>query len=208
MSAERAVRIAGLAALGLFSALLAGVLLLAVFWEAGAERFVGNRIAGIGGPFELRRTDGTPFTDKDVEGRPHIVYFGFTFCPDLCPTTLYQLADAREGLGAAAQDLAILFVSVDPERDTPAVLDSYAAAFPGVTALTGTEEQLNQAARTFGAYFRRVPLQDGGYTVDHTTTALLFERDSAFAGTIPHDATLDEAREKVAALLDEDAPRR
>ena len=167
--------------------------------------WVANNVRGIGGPFMLQTSDGQPFGREQLLGRPHIVYFGFTYCPDLCPTTLYQLASVMSKLGPAAdrERMTVVFVSVDPERDKPDVLKEYLTAFDQrMVALTGSAEAIREAANAYGVFYRKVPLEGGGYTMDHSSTALLFTADGTLLETIPYDETDDVAAEKVARLLE------
>jgi protein SCO1 len=97
--------------------------------KPGVQRRIANSFVRIGGPFELMHQDGEPFTQQDLLGHPHVLYFGFTYCPDIYPTTLFQIVNIVEGLGDKASPLKVVFVSVDPERDTPAVLKEYVSAF-------------------------------------------------------------------------------
>ncbi len=166
------------------------------------ERWIGNDVAGIGGPFALTSHTGAPFSRDDLIGRPHILYFGFTFCPDLCPTMLFQLGAIAEELEIGADDLRVVFVSLDPDRDTVPVLREYIGAFHGdFVALTGSAEAIDKAAKAYRIFYRFEP-QGDSYTVDHTVNALLFHADGGYAGSIDHQASVDEARAKVVALLE------
>ncbi|HMB48992.1 MAG TPA: SCO family protein [Afifellaceae bacterium] len=168
--------------------------------------WIANNVTGIGGPFSLRSADGNPFSQDDLLGRPHIVYFGFTYCPDLCPTTLFQIASVLGKLGPEADPdrLTVAFVSVDPERDTPEVLREYISAFdPRMIALTGSPTQVREAARAYDIFYRKVDLEEGGYTVDHSASALLFAADGTLFDTIAFDESDESAMRKVAALLAE-----
>lgn len=124
-------------------------------------------------------------TRGDLLDRPHILYFGFTTCVDLCPTTLYQISSGMGALGHRADPLKVAFVSVDPERDTPEVLRRYMSAFdPRMMALTGRPDEIAQAAAAYRIFYRKIDLGAGDYTMDHTPSALLFRRDGTMAGTI------------------------
>jgi len=141
--------------------------------------------AAVGGPFELSTTDGTPFTDANVKGRPYLVFFGFTNCPDVCPTTLFELTGLFKEMGPSADKITPLMVSVDPERDTPETLKVYMTAFdPRVIALRGTPEQTAKTAKAFAAYFKKVPLDGENYTMDHTAGVWLMKADGTFQGTL------------------------
>lgn len=141
--------------------------------------------AAVGGPFELSTTDGKPFTNADVEGSPYLVFFGFTNCPDICPTTLFELTSLFKEMGPSAGKITPLMISVDPERDTPEMLKVYMTAFdPRIIALRGTPEQTTKTAKAFAAYFKKVPLDGGNYTMDHTAGVWLMKADGTFQGTL------------------------
>lgn len=156
----------------------------------------------IGGPFSLLDGDGKPVTEATLRGRPVAMFFGFTHCPDVCPTTLAEAATWLEALGPDGKDLRFVFVSVDPERDTPEVLKSYIAAFdPRVTALTGSSEQVDAMIKAYRVYARKVPLEGGGYTMDHTAGVYLMNRDMKFVGIINYQEETAKALAKLRALL-------
>ena len=139
----------------------------------------------VGGPFTLTGGDGRSFSSSSLAGKPYAIFFGFTHCPDVCPTTLARLVRLRAQLKAGTDALAIVFVSVDPERDGPKEVGSYASLFGApVTGLTGTPAQIAQVKRQFRIYSEKVPDDAGGYTVDHTATVLLFDSDGKFVATI------------------------
>ena len=142
-------------------------------------------LASFGGPFTLTGSDGKPFTSSALSGKPYGIFFGFTHCPDVCPTTLARMVKLRNKLGAGARPFEIVFVTVDPERDGPAEVGKYAELFnSSVIGLTGTPAQIAQVKKQFGIYSRKVPDQGGSYSVDHTATVLLFDRNGRFTGTI------------------------
>ena len=142
-------------------------------------------LASIGGPFTLTGSDGKPFTSSSLSGKPYGIFFGFTHCPDVCPTTLARMVKLRNELGAGERPFEIVFVTVDPERDGPAEVGKYAELFNSpVIGLTGTPAQITQVKKQFGIYSRKVPDQSGSYSVDHTATVLLFDRNDRFTGTI------------------------
>lgn len=181
---------------------LAGIAADALFWDRGLREHVANHIAIVGGPFALRTAAGEMVTRGDLLDRPHILYFGFTTCVDLCPTTLYQISSGMGALGHRADPLKVAFVSVDPERDTPEVLRRYMSAFdPRMMALTGRPDEIAQAAAAYRIFYRKIDLGAGDYTMDHTPSALLFRRDGTMAGTIAAQDTDDAARAKIAALV-------
>jgi protein SCO1/2 len=152
----------------------------------------------LGGPFVLTDSQGRRFDSRSLEGKPHVLFFGFTHCPDVCPNTLARLAKFRKQLGKGDDAFQILFVSVDPERDTPAELANYIKLFnTPVTALTGTPREIADVTRSFGIYAKKVPTEGGGYTMDHSAQVLLFDADGAFRGTIAFDETDEPALQKL-----------
>lgn len=142
----------------------------------------------LGGPFTLTGTDGKPFSSAQaLSGRPYAMFFGFTNCPDVCPNTLGRLAKLRKELGQGDKAFDIVFVSVDPKRDTPAVIKEYVGLFgTPIIGLTGTEEQVAAVAKNHAIYQRKVedPAAPGGYTMDHGSQVLLFGREGKFVSTI------------------------
>ncbi|MEL6288515.1 MAG: SCO family protein [Pseudomonadota bacterium] len=137
----------------------------------------------IGGQFTMVRDDGATVTQADFKGKPLLIFFGFTFCPDVCPATLQVTSEALELLGPQADDLNAVFVSVDPERDTPEALTSYLADFDErITGLTGTKEQVAEIAKAWRVYYARVadPNSAGGYTMDHSAYLYLMGPDGRY----------------------------
>lgn len=138
--------------------------------------------AKVGGPFQLVNQDGQAVDESILKGRWSVVFFGFTYCPDICPSTLQAVAVAQEELGARARDLQVVFISVDPERDTPEQLKTYLSldAFPdNVVGLTGTPEQVAAAAKAYYVYYRKSG-EGPNYTVDHSTAAYLMDPEGQF----------------------------
>ena len=149
------------------------------------QQGAGINLTGTGGPFTLTGSDGRPFSSSALSGKPYAIFFGFTHCPDVCPTTLARLVKLRNDLGAGDKSFQILFVTVDPERDGPAEVGKYAELFNSpVTGLTGSPAQIGQVKKQFGIFSRKVPDASGGYSVDHTSTVLLFDGRGRFTGTI------------------------
>ena len=145
-------------------------------------------MSGFGGPFTLTGADGKPFGSAKLNGKPYALCFGFTHCPDVCPTTLARLVRLRQQLGGGDHAFEIVFVSVDPERDTPEEVGKYTGLFNSpVIGLTGSPAQVAQVKKQFGIFSQKVPTTGGDYTVNHTSTVLLFDRDGQFAGTIATD---------------------
>lgn len=156
----------------------------------------------IGGPFSLTDHRGRAVTERDFAGRPAAVFFGFTHCPDVCPTTLGDLTALMEALGPDAERMHWLFVGVDWERDTPEAMAGYLEAFDRrIVGLSGTEAQIAEAALSFRVYYRRVPLEGGGYTMDHSASVFLLDAQGRFAGTIDRKESEEVALQKLRLLL-------
>ncbi len=162
----------------------------------------GTGIANIGGPFQLVDHTGKTVTEKDFLGKPTAMFFGFTHCPDVCPTTLYEMTTRLEELGADADKLNVAFVTVDPERDTPDLMADYISAFdPHISALTGTPEQVEKIVKEYKVYRRKVGKKEGEYTRDHTATIYLMDADGKFAGTIAYGEAEDIVMAKLKRLV-------
>lgn len=146
----------------------------------GGGQQVSTQIA-IGGPFRLLDQDKNEVTDETFIGEPKLVFFGFTHCPDICPTSLFEMSQAFEALGTDARKVAGLFITVDPERDTPEVMKSYLGSFhPSIQGLTGSPEQVAAVIKAYRAYAKKVPTQGGDYTMDHTAIVYLMGKDGEF----------------------------
>jgi protein SCO1 len=144
----------------------------------------------IGGPFQLVDSAGHPVTDQAFRGKYMLVYFGYTFCPDVCPTTLSDVATALDKLGPRAEQLQPLFITVDPQRDTPAVVGQYAANFsPRLVGLTGTPDQIATVAREYHVYYARhtTGSKPGDYSMDHSSILYLMGPDGHFIAPIRAD---------------------
>jgi protein SCO1/2 len=140
-----------------------------------------TQVAAIGGPFRLIDQDGRTVTDEDLKGRPFLVFFGFTHCPDICPTTLFEVSEVLRALGPDADRVRALFITVDPERDTPKAIKDYLSSFdPHLTGLTGDPDAVAAVAKAYRVYFKKVPLADGGYTMDHTAITYLMDKNGRF----------------------------
>ena len=156
----------------------------------------------IGGPFTLVDDTGAQVTEAALKGKPTVMYFGYTFCPEVCPTTLTDLAQWMQMLGPDADKLNYVFVTVDPERDTPKVMHDYVSAFdPRIRGLTGTPEQIAKVANEYRAYYKRIPTSDGGYVMDHTAILYLMDPNVRFFGVIPYQEKTDEAVAKLGSSL-------
>lgn len=150
----------------------------------------GSGVADIGGPFKLTSHKGRTITDAELRGRPFLVFFGFTHCPDVCPTTLAALTARYETLGSSAKELTTILVTVDPERDTQELLALYMEAFdPSFFALRGSVTEIEAMVKTYRAYAQKVPLAGTEYTMDHSGSVYMMDRDGRFVGTLDrHEA--------------------
>jgi protein SCO1 len=173
------------------------VVLVLVRPQAGA---IVPSAAAIGGPFRLVDQDGRTVTDGDLKGEPTLVFFGFTHCPDVCPTTLMELSDVLDKLGGDAARVHALFITVDPERDTPAEIKDYLSSFnPNLTGLTGDPAAVTEVAKSYRVYVKKVPLDNGDYTMDHTALVYLMDKNGRFVTPFnlkrrPEDAAADLRR--------------
>jgi len=181
----------------IFTAFFAGLVLC-----FGVILFVGGRgggpsgiqAAAIGGPFRLTDQNGQPFGDQDLKGKSFLVFFGFTHCPDVCPTTLFEISEIMRNLGSDADRTAALFITVDPERDSPAAIKDYLSSFdPHVHGLTGDQAALAAVARAYRVYYKKVPLDGGDYTMDHTAIVYLMDKDGRFVAPFNVKRTVEAA---------------
>jgi protein SCO1/2 len=155
---------------------------------------VAQQVAAIGGPFKLVDQNGKAVTDQDLKGHPFLVFFGFTHCPDVCPTTLFEVSEVLRALGPDADRTRALFITVDPERDTPAVMKDYLSSFdPHLSGLSGDPATVAAVAKTYRVYFKKVPLEQGGYTMDHTAIVYLMDKDGRFVSPFSLKRTPDAA---------------
>ncbi|WP_295813240.1 SCO family protein [uncultured Nitratireductor sp.] len=161
----------------------------------------GSGTADIGGAFTLTGEDGTIVTEADFVGKPTAIFFGFTFCPDVCPTTLYELSGLIEALGPDADKLNYAFVSVDWQRDGPAELARYTSSFDDrIRGLAGTEEQIEAITKAYRVYYKKIPTDDGDYTIDHTASVYLMDGEGGFVGTLSYGEAHDSMLEKLKRL--------
>lgn len=152
--------------------------------------------------FTLTDHRGTTATPQDWVGRPLLAFFGFTFCPDVCPTTLSDISDWLEELGPDADRLTATLISVDPDRDTPQVLADYLTNFdPRIVGYTGAPDQIARAAADFRARFEKIPTTDGDYTLNHTAGVFLFHTDGRFGGLIDFHEDRQFALPKIRRVL-------
>jgi protein SCO1 len=164
----------------------------------------GTNQLGIGGPFTLEDGSGNRVSDKDFRGRYMLVYFGYTFCPDVCPTTLGAVADAMDKLGPAASRIQPLFITVDPKRDTPPVVRQYAAAFgPRIIGLTGTPEEIAAVAKAYRVYYAEHRTGNGpdDYSMDHSSVLYLMNPNGGFVAPVRADLSGDEIAANLKKLM-------
>jgi len=189
----------------------AAIFVLGAFLAYSTVNWTMNRQAGnntatgadIGGSFAALRSDGKAITEKDLLGRPHVMFFGFTHCPDVCPTTLYEGSQWLEALGADGDKVDIYFVTVDPERDTVEILSDYLRAFdPRIKGITGSEQQIQQLIKKWRVYAEKVPTEDD-YTMNHTATTFLMNAKGEFVRTIAYGEDNKVAIEKLRKLIQE-----
>lgn len=155
--------------------------------------------ADVGGPFRMVDQDGRPVDERILKGKWSFVFFGFTFCPDVCPTTLAKAAAVKKLLGAQGENLQVVFFTVDPERDTPQALKAYldSVGLPGAIGLTGTPEQVAAAAKTFRIFYQKRETGPGEYTMDHSTSAYLMDPDGRFASPLAYTMTAEQEAEVI-----------
>jgi protein SCO1 len=193
---RRAANAPGLGVRPLIGGAIGAALLFAVFVA------VTNKAAAppvIGGPFELTTQTGRAYSDRDLIGQPHLVFFGFTNCQDICHTTLFEMSEVMRALGPDAP-IAGLFVTVDPERDTPEILKDYLSSFDTrIVGLTGTRSALDPMLEEYKIYAKRSPGQNGDYSIDHGVIVYLMDKNGKFVSTFdvsrnPADAARDLKR--------------
>jgi protein SCO1 len=158
-----------------------GLFLGAIFLVTGLSPTPSAGSSAIGGPFHLIDQNGKPFSNQDMKGKPYLVFFGYTHCPDICPTTLFEISQLFRKLGPDANQLGALFITVDPARDTQTVLKEYLASFdPHLRGLTGDQKAIDQAIKDYRVYAKKVPLQGSDYSMDHTAIVYLMDKDGNF----------------------------
>ena len=151
--------------------------------------------------FELYDQDNKKVTKADILGSPSVLFFGFTYCPDVCPTTLQSLSVLIGQLGESSKKLKFYFISVDPERDTPEALKQYLNSFhPAIKALTGDPKQLDVLIKSYSIYAKKVPLENNNYTMDHTSFLILIDKNTNLVDTISYDEKIDVALTKLKNL--------
>ena len=193
----------------LVAVLLGGLVILA----AGAFLGLGLREApkgaagtllasAIGGPFRLVDQNGKTVTDADLKGKWSLIYFGYTHCPDACPTTLNEIAIALDDLGPKRDAVRPVFITVDPERDTPEVLKSYVTSFDApILALTGTPEAVAQAAKDYRVYYAKHPEPGGDYSMDHSSVIYVMDPEGRFTATFTPESSPEDIAARLKKLL-------
>jgi protein SCO1 len=175
-----------------FAASLAIGLLL-MTWLMGDLKKIAAP-AAIGGPFQLTDQSGQPVTEQNLKGRPSLIFFGFTHCPDVCPTALFEISEILRAMGKDADRVNAYFVSVDPERDSKEAMRDYLSSFdPHLKGLTGDPEAIAKVLSVYRVYAKKVPLKDGDYTMDHTALTYLMDRDGHFVAPFNLNRTPDDA---------------
>jgi len=180
------------------SAFLAGlVVFFTVFLFATGQFRSAPGASAIGGPFKLTDQDGKPITDLEMKGEPLLVFFGYTHCPDVCPTTLFEISEVLHALGKDADRVHALYITVDPERDTPAVMKDYLSSFdPHLRGATGDQIAIEAAEKAYRVYAKKVPTGNGDYSMDHTALVYLMDKQGRFVAPFglkrpPADAAAD-----------------
>ncbi|MBN9050475.1 MAG: SCO family protein [Rhizobiales bacterium] len=159
-------------------------------------------VAAIGGSFTLTNQNGAAVTDTDFKGKPYLVFFGFTHCPDVCPTTLFEISEVMRALGNDAGRVNALFVTVDPERDTPAAMKDYLSSFdPHISGLTGDTAAIAAVEKSYRVYAKKVPTTGGDYTMDHTAIVYLMDKTGKFVRPFDTKRKPDEAAAELRRYL-------
>jgi len=175
--------------------------LLIVFWAMGGVSKVAQP-AAIGGPFQLTDQHGKAVTDKNLKGKPTLIFFGYTHCPDVCPTSLFEISEVLRAMGKDADKVNAVFISVDPERDTPATMKDYLSSFdPHLEGLSGDPAETAKVITSYRVYAKKVPTKDGDYTMDHTALIYLMDRDGRFVSPFNLKRTPEEAATELKRYL-------
>jgi protein SCO1/2 len=188
--------------------LVAAAFLVGLVLCLGVALVLNNRAgtasagASVGGPFALVDQDGHAVTDRDMAGHPFLVFFGFTHCPDVCPTALFEMSEIYGKLGRDGDRLGGLFITVDPERDTPAALKDYLSSFdPHLRGLTGDPAAIAATLKAYRVYAKKVPLEGGDYTMDHTAIVYLMDREGHFVAPFNLKRTPEDAATELRKYL-------
>ena len=177
---------------------IAGVLLF-VSWP-GSDRALPS--IAIGGPYTLQKSDGTTATEKTYRDKWQLVYFGYTLCPDACPTALNDISIALSELGPKRDAVRPVFITVDPERDTPESLKAYVTSFDApILALTGTADQVAKAAKGYRVYYAKHPEAGGDYSMDHSSVIYVMDPEGRFTASFTHESTPEQISERLKKLI-------
>jgi protein SCO1/2 len=190
----------GLACVAVIAATFVGVMLLVTKnLDAGHE---AKQTPKLGGPFELTDTSGRKVTEKDLLGKPTAIYFGYTYCPEACPTTMLAMTNWMKDLGPKADKMNFVFITIDPERDKPAEIKLYLTSFdPRIKGFTGTPAETKKVAQSYMVYYHKTPSPDGNYLLDHTSMVYLMDRRGKFVDAIAYQAPLAQAESQLRALI-------
>jgi protein SCO1 len=195
---KRQMLLMTLAVLAGFSGMVLCIALLASSTGPGKD----SAPAAIGGPFALVGDTGSSVTESVLAGKPYTIYFGYTYCPEVCPTTLLDLSRWIKKLGTDADKLNYVFVTIDPERDTPQLMHSYLSSFDKrIRGLTGTPEQIAKIAREYRVYYKKIPTKDGSYVMDHSSIIYLMGPDGKFTSMIAYQENDASAVAKLRNLV-------
>jgi protein SCO1 len=186
----------------IISAFLTGLVVFSVVFLYATGNLGGSNpgASSIGGPFKLVDQNGASVTDADIKGRPFLVFFGYTHCPDVCPATLFEVSEIMRALGKDADRTGALFITVDPERDTPAAMKDYLSSFdPHLRGATGDRAAIDLAEKAYRVYAKKVPTTNGDYSMDHTALVYLMDKQGRFVAPFslkrrPEDAAADLRR--------------
>ena len=183
----------------LYAVIAAGLLLAtAALFIAMSPRAAGPSL--IGGPFKLQTGDGKTVTEAEFAGHPFLVYFGYTHCPDICPTTLAQISDVLKKL--PEQKLPVLFITVDPDRDTPRLMADYVSSFdPRIVGLSGTPDEITAVEKAYRVYARKAPGKDGDYSMDHSSVIYLMDARGRFVEAFNIERSPAEAAKELQSFL-------
>lgn len=181
---------------GIFVLMVAGVGWLTFDWYQ--QRYSGEPF---GAPFALTDQNGAEITEAAFRAHPSAVFFGFTHCPEVCPTTLFEMDGWLKKLGDEGKDIRAYFVSIDPERDTPDIMKTYVSNLSDrILGISGDPAKVHDMAKAFGIYWRKVETEGGDYTMDHTASVLLLDSKGDFAGTIGYGEDAGMALAKLKRL--------
>lgn len=190
--------------LPVLAAFLCGLVVVfgGIVYLTGRSSPIAPAVAAVGGPFHLEDQDGKPFGDANMKGRPFLVFFGYTHCPDVCPTTLFEISQVLGKLGPDADRTGALFITVDPERDTAAVLKDYLSNFdPHLRGLTGDRVAIDAVIKAYRVYAKKIPLQGGDYTMDHTAIVYLMDKEGRFVAPFNMKQTPEAAAAQLRRYL-------